>query len=600
MPPSPTNMPILIAGILAATPAVQARQCGTGDSCLDAAFTGGCEDVECCTTVCTLDPICCKGAWDANCVALANELCIGLCGAAVNGPCGVSNGTPACDDEACCETVCALDAFCCDSSWDATCALLAGFNCDTGGPGTCGGPETGSCDTPQNTGACSDEACCESVCGIDPTCCSVAWDAFCVALASKFCVGGCTIECGPGAAAEIEPCGERSNDPCLFGGSGDAPEALETGVELCGHVDVDETLGIDVDVFEIEVPDLGGGETRVDLSLAATTPAFAAIVASGPKGCGPLGDSPLLVASDLCAPASVSACLPPGIWRVVVAPGTPTEIGGDLTTCDLGAYRIRVDATLACIDDCPTSSEPCGIPHETPGCEDASCCDAVCEVDPVCCESAWDDLCVDLAVDLCELEGPINDLCEDATEIPLGSTPFSTRLAATDGGELPTSCDEGFGVLLDADVWFLHVAECEGLLQVQTCGFDAFDTRIAVYEGGCDDGTVIACNDQAPLCTPAGASRLLAPVVCGETYLIRVGGFKNATGEATLTLACFEEPCSSPCPADLDGDGTVGGADLATLLADWGGGSAGSDLDGDGTVGGADLATLLAAWGVCP
>ena len=50
--------------------------------------------------------------------------------------------------------------------------------------------------------------------------------------------------------------------------------------------------------------------------------------------------------------------------------------------------------------------------------------------------------------------------------------------------------------------------------------------------------------------------------------------------------------------ADLDGDGAVGGGDLAILLASWGAcGSCVADLDGDGSVGGGDLAMLLAAWG---
>ena len=56
-----------------------------------------------------------------------------------------------------------------------------------------------------------------------------------------------------------------------------------------------------------------------------------------------------------------------------------------------------------------------------------------------------------------------------------------------------------------------------------------------------------------------------------------------------------------PCPADLDADGAVGPADLASLLASWGpcpGCTA--DLDGSGDVGPPDLAALLAAWGECP
>lgn len=50
-----------------------------------------------------------------------------------------------------------------------------------------------------------------------------------------------------------------------------------------------------------------------------------------------------------------------------------------------------------------------------------------------------------------------------------------------------------------------------------------------------------------------------------------------------------------PCPGDLDGDGTIGGGDLAVLLAGWGGST--PDLDGDGVVGGSDLAVLLSSWG---
>ncbi len=53
-----------------------------------------------------------------------------------------------------------------------------------------------------------------------------------------------------------------------------------------------------------------------------------------------------------------------------------------------------------------------------------------------------------------------------------------------------------------------------------------------------------------------------------------------------------------PCPSDINGDGQVNGADLATLLGLWGG-AGDADLNGDGIVNGADLATLLGNWGPC-
>ncbi len=51
------------------------------------------------------------------------------------------------------------------------------------------------------------------------------------------------------------------------------------------------------------------------------------------------------------------------------------------------------------------------------------------------------------------------------------------------------------------------------------------------------------------------------------------------------------------CPADLNGDGVIDGADLATVLSGWG--TDGGDTNGDGITDGADLAAVLSAWGAC-
>ena len=61
-----------------------------------------------------------------------------------------------------------------------------------------------------------------------------------------------------------------------------------------------------------------------------------------------------------------------------------------------------------------------------------------------------------------------------------------------------------------------------------------------------------------------------------------------------------------PCPADLNGDGAVNAADLATLLGKWGPLPppcplpCDSDFNDDCIVNAADLAFLLGAWGGCP
>lgn len=70
----------------------------------------------------------------------------------------------------------------------------------------------------------------------------------------------------------------------------------------------------------------------------------------------------------------------------------------------------------------------------------------------------------------------------------------------------------------------------------------------------------------------------------------------GASSNVTLQVADI-----IPCPADLNGDGEVNGADLAILLGSWGRcAGCNADLTEDGAVDGADLAILLGGWGPCP
>ncbi|MEE8154339.1 MAG: FG-GAP repeat protein [Phycisphaerales bacterium] len=67
----------------------------------------------------------------------------------------------------------------------------------------------------------------------------------------------------------------------------------------------------------------------------------------------------------------------------------------------------------------------------------------------------------------------------------------------------------------------------------------------------------------------------------------------DASGSAYLFAA-------SACSWDLDGSGSVGAADLLTLLASWGPcKGCPADFDGNGNVGASDLLALLANWGPC-
>ncbi len=222
-----------------------AEQCGGGETCCADTTSPGCSDVTCCESVCSYDGFCCDSEWDAICVSEAqsdpNCGCVG-CGDSTNNCCTASpDASPSCSDETCCESVCLGDSFCCETEWDGLCAEAAEFdpNCNCGFSDC--GDSTNDCCSVNGTPSCSDESCCECVCNIDPFCCETAWDEFCVPIAACNCAddcGTCGLECcadtdcDDGSACTHDYCdaGICLYDPITGGTAGGA---IECDGNLC-------------------------------------------------------------------------------------------------------------------------------------------------------------------------------------------------------------------------------------------------------------------------------------------------------------------------------------------------------------------------------
>ena len=91
--------------------------------------------------------------------------------------------------------------------------------------------------------------------------------------------------------------------------------------------------------------------------------------------------------------------------------------------------------------------------------------------------------------------------------------------------------------------------------------------------------------------------RLALPLSISADELTITGTARGPFGTSPFVLDLH--PSAGSCVGDLNGDGSVTGADLGILLGDWGQATA-SDIDGNGVVDGADLGRLLGAWGPCP
>ncbi len=162
--------------------------CANGSgNCFEPSPTGapGCGDPpDCCTATCTLDQFCCDVSWDPTCAGEALGVCTGSFPACVpgSGPCDTPDAAPGCEYVDCCNRICLVDPYCCLTAWDGNCVAEAQSMCFL----TCG-PGAGNCREVHTTPGCDVVSCCEAVCNFDDFCCTTEWDEFCVGYTVKLC-----------------------------------------------------------------------------------------------------------------------------------------------------------------------------------------------------------------------------------------------------------------------------------------------------------------------------------------------------------------------------------------------------------------------------
>ncbi|MEX1025403.1 MAG: hypothetical protein WD226_10030 [Planctomycetota bacterium] len=156
-----------------------------------------------------------------------------------------------------------------------------------------------------------------------------------------------------------------------------------------------------------------------------------------------------------------------------------------------------------------------------------------------------------------------------ATAAPIAGTGafnFSTLGATNDG---PSACGN-----IGADVWYSWTAPTADTYVFSTCSAASYDTVLVAYTA-CGGGQ-LACNDDSG-CT-AFRSTIQFPTQAGNTYLIRIGGYQNATGTGTLEISAGGSTggCGSPAtgpdvivgdltgPSNYSGVGGIGAYSIGT------------------------------------
>ncbi len=246
----------------------------------------------------------------------------------------------------------------------------------------------------------------------------------------------------------------------------------------------------------------------------------------------------------------------------------------DGVTCDENCQRIPTcgDGYLDPGEECdPPDGENCddecqwicgdGVVQPGEDCDppDGVTCDDDCQRIPTCGDGFLDpgEECDDGGTtpgdgcdENCQIEN--QDFCADAWVVTEGVYEFDTTGATTDGlGH--ASCQ--FDGQTYNDIWFRFTPLCTGDLTIDLCGSD-YDTDLVVYDT-CDcipgDADLLGCNDDGcPGEAPESyRSTLTVPVVLGNCYLIRVGGYSAGDeGLGTMVITCAG-PLSDPLRGGL-------------------------------------------------
>ena len=339
----------------------------------------GCQDTTCCIAVCQIDEACCTINWDNSCATLAQSFCGAPleCGSSIAGSCVQSHETPFCEDPACCASICKIDPFCCSDRWDSFCVVYSIDRCQRG----CGIQTAGSCFYPHATPGCSDSECCQAVCEIDPICCATAWDGICanqaIGIPGKT-TGLCNVpQCGDFAAGD--PC-EPNFSPA------------SNNKRCCNAVCAIDPVCCD-STWDLEC-----------VRLARTVPTCP---------CGADWDCGDPCAGDCCIPNFTPKCNDEDCCDSVCAQDSfCCDNEWDLT-CASMANLICNDSDEACpAPECgDEDAGQCCFANGTPACNDETCCDQVCNIDPICCEVGWDGVCATLAQEQCDECNPDEQEC---------------------------------------------------------------------------------------------------------------------------------------------------------------------------------------------
>lgn len=410
------------------------------------------------------------------------------------------------------------------------------------GPDCCGDVGTEPCDVAgSGNPCCSDQACCQEVCGVDAYCCETEWDDVCAGEVPAIC------DCQPQDAPPNDNC--TSAAPIGLGTTAITNIcATGSGPAHASCVDPD-TSNLGLDVWYTYTASFTGPLTvgtcdqsgvAWDTQITVNEGCNCAALSNPPYGCNNDQDHCTTGSSLLTVNVTFGSC-----YLIRVGSTIFGLSGNALLTLSTAEWTCNVSIPPGAVAE----AETCGQ-NTNGGCDNAQPAFTTVACGAIRRGTAWNN----------DVNGD-----RDWYQISLSQqTPVTITLQSDFPGAF-------------------------GVAQTNPPG----SASCAAWTGAFSPSqTSLPCSLAYLQTTlPAGTSRIrvattgLDDVPCG-------GQIGN---DYVLTLTC-----QGNCPTDLNGDGATNASDLALLLGAWGPQpDHPADFNNDGVVNASDLALLLGAWGPC-
>ena len=272
-------------------------------------------------------------------------------------------------------------------------------------PAACGETASGGCFEANGTPGCDLLQCCNKVCFDDPYCCLTEWDQQCANIAQELCNTCGNPSAGPCDAANgTRYCDDRG---CCQAVCEVDPTCCQTEWDL-------KCVALAEKICDFSCSGLCPGDLNADGAVNGGDLGIM-LARWNEVGCGDLnedgkvngGDIGLMLAlfgscSD-CGRSNTGDCFSPTKFVGCENDECCEEVCKlDPLCCNsLWDELCAEQAIISCVDCGNPANGPCFEPHNTPSCNDSNCCELVCKSDPECCSDIWDNNCVEIAKTLC-------------------------------------------------------------------------------------------------------------------------------------------------------------------------------------------------------